>query len=511
MVLPMTRPTKHPKTGVYRLRKGVPAKLRAAVGKRELVVSLRTKDAKLAKANAVAELERFESILAAARGDTRPQPTMRQIDAAIGTWYHAESAKLADDPGTQSEWDEAAGHYSDMFASEPGEPPEFHHLRTFLDATAAMLRAQGIVVDQATLAVAAERWARANHAFAKATMAKAGGDWTTDPTLAKFPTGAHSTPPAAPTAVPVSLRGLLKGWESVTSSKPRTVVEARYSIENWITFIGHDDAARITPDELIRYRTANVAAGRVANTWNNRLSQIAQILAHGVSERTLKANAADGLRLRKSTPVRPPPYSNDDAARILKAARKESGPSRRWAHWVMAFSGMRVAEVLQMTRYDVRQDAGIWFMSVNEAGAGKSVKTGMVRHVPMHPALIAEGFLAHVKTISDDGPIFADKGLDRHGSRGGRGWNLVGKWVRDTVGITDPLKAPNHSWRHRMEDELRAVGVPEPLRDSILGHARATTGRSYGARGESLRHLHEQLSLVPAPPGLMETAQTPLA
>ena len=43
MVLCMTRPTKHPKTGIYRARKAVPALLRDSVGKRELVVSLGTK------------------------------------------------------------------------------------------------------------------------------------------------------------------------------------------------------------------------------------------------------------------------------------------------------------------------------------------------------------------------------------------------------------------------------------------------------------------------------------
>lgn len=52
MVLPMARPYPHPKTGVYWLRKAVPAPLRAAVGKREMVQSLGTKDAREARAKA---------------------------------------------------------------------------------------------------------------------------------------------------------------------------------------------------------------------------------------------------------------------------------------------------------------------------------------------------------------------------------------------------------------------------------------------------------------------------
>lgn len=40
----MVRPTKHPKSSVYRVRRAVPADLREVVGKRELIASLRTKD-----------------------------------------------------------------------------------------------------------------------------------------------------------------------------------------------------------------------------------------------------------------------------------------------------------------------------------------------------------------------------------------------------------------------------------------------------------------------------------
>ena len=44
MPLAMSRPWKHPNSGVYSLRKGVPEDLRALVGKREEKRSLRTRD-----------------------------------------------------------------------------------------------------------------------------------------------------------------------------------------------------------------------------------------------------------------------------------------------------------------------------------------------------------------------------------------------------------------------------------------------------------------------------------
>jgi hypothetical protein len=65
MALAMVRPFRHPKTGVYWLRKVVPGEVRDAVGKRELKVTLGTKDVREAKAGPI--VERSEAIIAAAR------------------------------------------------------------------------------------------------------------------------------------------------------------------------------------------------------------------------------------------------------------------------------------------------------------------------------------------------------------------------------------------------------------------------------------------------------------
>ncbi|MGO9238438.1 MAG: DUF6538 domain-containing protein [Methylocella sp.] len=60
MALAMARPWKHPKTGIYWLRKRVPDDLRPILGKREEKRSLGTRDSAEAKrlhAQALAELE----------------------------------------------------------------------------------------------------------------------------------------------------------------------------------------------------------------------------------------------------------------------------------------------------------------------------------------------------------------------------------------------------------------------------------------------------------------------
>ncbi|WP_128562153.1 DUF6538 domain-containing protein [Methylobacterium crusticola] len=60
MVLPMSRPQLHPRSGVYWLRKRVPADLVAAVGRREVTLSLQTKDPAEAKKRYAEELLKLE-------------------------------------------------------------------------------------------------------------------------------------------------------------------------------------------------------------------------------------------------------------------------------------------------------------------------------------------------------------------------------------------------------------------------------------------------------------------
>ena len=313
----------------------------------------------------------------------------------------------------------------------------------------------------------------------------------------------------SPARPAVSVGALFESWKALTNAKPRTVVETRYILNLLEQFIGHEDAASVTRDDLRRWRDAAKAGGVTNNTWNNRLSLVRQVFARAVADGHLTENPADNsLRLDKSKAAVRLPYSDEDAVCLLAAARRETVPSLRWAPWVMAFSGMRAGEVLQLSRGDVRQEGAIWFLAVYEDEDGKSVKTGERRNVPVHPALIAEGFIGYVETLEGDAPLFPERRLNPATNKSGRRWDVdaVGTWVKEVVGIKDARKAPNHSWRHRVEDEMRAAEIPEDVRDAIVGHARQTTGRLYGVRGETLARMHRELSKLPVPAGLANLA-----
>lgn len=86
----------------------------------------------------------------------------------------------------------------------------------------------------------------------------------------------------------------------VATVKPRVVKETEYTVDLLAKFLDHRDAAKVTKDDLIRWRTQTIDGGLNNDTWNNRLSMIRQVFARAVSDGALPVNPTDGLRLPKA-------------------------------------------------------------------------------------------------------------------------------------------------------------------------------------------------------------------
>ena len=86
--------------------------------------------------------------------------------------------------------------------------------------------------------------------------------------------------------------------------------------------------------------------------------------------------------------------------------------------WLLAFTGARVEEVAQALVADVRERDGIGYLDINAEGEGKSLKNAARRGaVPLHPALVAEGFLAYVAGLPPERtPVPGPEGRARSGT-----------------------------------------------------------------------------------------------
>jgi integrase len=516
MALAMARPYPHSKTGVYWVRKVVPEGLRAAVGKRELKRSLDTKDAKVARNLAPAVLAEFNAILAAARDPVGQAASLRQIDAAIGTWYREQLARYANDPGDADHWDAVRSYYSDLVPrpdASDGNVIVLHADPTHTAETEALLRAHGLRADAATVRSAAPRFAATQFRFADAMFRRADleGDWSPDATLARFPTSPATPVTEAPSAArPVSasplatpgaskqpLGGLVAGWwaEAGRTLSPKTYEAYAATVRLLEKSLGHDDGTRVTTDDIIRFKderlaTINARTGRPLSgrtVKDGDLAALKAVLGWAFANKRLTTNPAAGVTVKvgRSVQARDRGFSDVEANAILAAASsykpgRESAKlalAKRWVPWLCAYTGARVGEMAQLRREDVRQEDGHWIVWVTpEAG---TVKDKKARAVPLHPHLVEMGF-PQAAQAAEGGYLFLTPGA------GGQvRWqiaavkNRLQEFTRETV--ADPNVQPLHAWRHRFMTLSRQWGMDDDATRAITGHAPGSVHARYGS------------------------------
>jgi integrase len=452
MVLAMSRPWKHPKTGIYWLRKGVPEDLRAAVGKREEKFSLKTRD---------------------------PVEAKRR--------HAQECLELGELPGVN--WDTAIGEHlwESGFGHKPEEPLFLSSesvsqsiLQAWCKARAdELISVNGLKIDDEDRLKFAKSISTGAQRAALTLNRRAKGDYSPD---SPFPVPTHANDISAvdKPIEPVALESLLEGWVAEKRPTEKTIYSWRRVLDQLVKFVGHTDAVRLTPDDLLRWKASLLDAGlRTKTIRDSKIAPVRAILQWGVDNRKLAANPAARIVIdvRSKMTERIRGFTDEEAALILRNAAKEKDPVRRWVPLLCAYSGARLSEVCQLRGEDVFQRGGVWCMKFDpEAGSLKNENSE--RGVPLHPAIVESGFLQFVSTARS-GPLFRGLQADRFGNRGGNGTKTIGRWVRG-LGLTDERLSPSHSWRHRFKTLGRQFGLAPDIVNAITGHHRKTVADSYG-------------------------------
>jgi integrase len=150
--------------------------------------------------------------------------------------------------------------------------------------------------------------------------------------------------------------------------------------------------ATVTLEEGEAWRNAMLEAGKISRkTIADKLAAIRAILGWGQDQAKGKLFPTHP----KDTPFdhldMPVPEQTDSADRtytlvqareVLEAARQQTDrPNFRWIPWLLAYSGMRVGEALQLEKADVFELQGNWFVHIR-VGGGRTTKTRKGRKVP---------------------------------------------------------------------------------------------------------------------------------
>lgn len=516
MVLSMSRPWKHPVTGVYYLRKVVPADLRAQVGKSVWKKSLDTKDEDEARLKHAALAVEVLAEISERRRRNRAlsAPPLAELDAAtikrLGEAYFVHlleedeaqridgfrtSERIPHDPtptfeeyaadGAEFEasarHDWARGDADAFYLSEVDEVLSWDGFEIRLDPVSPSRKLVARELQAASIRSAKSKRERNN------------GEPVETPA---YPPPLQKPTPAGSLTAAQPLLTLFADWWKESKAiglKPSTHDNYRNVMNKFIAFLGHDDAAKVTPPDVVGFKDHRLAAvnartGKPTSAKTVKdgdLAALKAVLGWGKDNHRLTTNAAEGitLRLKKRKRSGGKAFTDDQAKALLKASDSYQGKPRekhklvlakRWIPWLCAYTGARVGEMIQLRKQDVREEDGHYVIHIDpEAG---TVKTDEPRDVVLHSHLIEKGFPDFVAS-SEDGYLFIDPPADEdrvlRTLKARR--NDMGEFARETV--KDTSVQPNHGWRHRFTKVWGEAGLPERMMDYIEGHAPANVSR----------------------------------
>lgn len=387
-------------------------------------------------------------------------------------------------------------------------------------------------------------------------LARHNGDWQKSfPVLPAVPVAAEGAPPppqVRAAAGGVSLRRLFTEFaaqkrldEGANRAVEKTLKTYEAALDTFIELMGDVPVAGISRAQIAEYRgllaqlprggkgmgklTApeRIARARAealplisAATIRNRVVALSAILAFGERMRYLSENPVTGSGVRKATARAAAKsthfrqarsdYSREELKQIFESPlfspqgweppRAKLGRALYWLPLMLYYTGARREELAQLKVGDVRSSDGITYvdlLTLQDKGEARTVKTDSSRRqIPLHPDLIARGFLTYVEGLPRDGMLFPAlrPGPDGYYGTGfGKHW---GNYLDKVVGLNSSV-APSHGFRHTFKTMCRAVQAQEDVHDAITGHVgRSSVSRQYGSM--PLSSMYQVICLIPS-------------
>jgi hypothetical protein len=504
----MAAPWRHPKTGVFYFRRAVPERLRAGLGKREIKVSLGTKDLAEAKRRFAAEAARCEALFAKAAAGRMTPERAREVAAA---WRD----RIREDDGWNLFWDEF-----DAQVTDPGRPPgpllwpeewwqgveagkDPGRLAGLAGKVMSPQEIEQLGDGQQRRLIGRELAAVARdhrHNFAPATAAH------------------EAAVRAEQQKANMTISQLHALWIDECQSGPSTLKDWTKAKQRFVEIFGDVRVKEISRAHAQRFREIlrktpknpkkeiarlpilqqiERVAGTdhpviKAGTINKHLLWLKRMMNLAVDNGIIESNPAERVSQRDPEPARDKrhPYTAEDLNTIFGSVLFGGAPPQgaikhpsllkfehaRWLPLLGLFQGARLNELGQCLKADVGHELGIDYIAITtidaeEQGAApgdkKSVKTmNAVRRIPLHPVLLELGFLDYVKNLKSR-YLFPHLNHTSNQSPTGKFSSYWGPFTR-SLGVASTKKS-FHSFRHCYRNQ--ADMMPELVRLTLMGRS----------------------------------------
>ncbi len=324
-------------------------------------------------------------------------------------------------------------------------------------------------------------------------------------------------PVAERPAEPICFESMIPRWAKFTNAPKKGRQDMETKCGRFIAYLGHDDMAQVTFENGREYRDDMIEEGELSpGSISNHLQALNALFNYAADNypnnyaadnypndfpsgnpfARVKFSPGDGKKREDFTP---------EERRLILTLAREAGPVIKWCNWVSSFSAARLSEIADAHTRDIVMVEGVWVMKIRRKyrSPDQRLKTIVsTRDVPLHSALLAEGFLDRIASIGD-GPLFPELRVDVYGKRAGQASTEISDWLRNVVKITDPNK-PFYSHRHTAISYLRntrlpdgAPAVKEDVERYLTGHARKGAHAGYGKQW--IETLKAAIQVIPNP------------
>ena len=308
----------------------------------------------------------------------------------------------------------------------------------------------------------------------------------------------HGAPPE-PISCVVPFARIIDAW-ALEHPNPKTKDDFTAKCRKLTDFLGYDDAARVTPEEIVAFKEHLLKSRFAPKSVQNVFAGVKTIFRFGANNRKIAADPTAGItyKARRDAKRKRLPFTFDEARLILTSARN-AGPEIFFPNLIAALSGARLAEVVEAHTEDIEMIDGRWCLHIREDNRdeNQTVKTeSSVRTLPLHDEIVRQGFIEYVHSLPR-GPMFPQYRTNKYNRRNDYASKVNSEFVRK-LGIKDRRKAPMHSWRHFAKTYFKNDPlVKEEIHDAITGHGSDSEGRRYGVY--ELRAMAEAIARLPNP------------
>ena len=291
----------------------------------------------------------------------------------------------------------------------------------------------------------------------------------------------------------LNLDTLLTYWVSQSEKRPRTLMDAKTALRRLNRICEAHQATKVDKFIAVAFKDALLAEGLAFATISKNMGLIKSIFEVALNNGRIDSNPFRDIKLLKPSRQEKSrlPFSPEDLKRIFgssiyKMGIRPLGGGGEAAYWlplIALMTGMRLEEIGQLRKEDIKKDGEIWYFDlVHDPENGKTLKnSSSCRRVPIHQQLIDFGLLSLVNVTglkSHDRlfPLLASSG-SRQITASWSQW--FGRYLRQEIGIADRRKT-FHSFRHTFKDICREQGIPKEIHDRLTGHSSRDVSDGYG-------------------------------